>query len=145
MDKPIVAKVSTTIEAPVSRVWDALVSPEAIKHYMFGATVVSDWREGSPISWKGEWKGKPYEDKGVILRAVPGRLLRYSHYSPRYGQRDLSESHTVTIELDDQAGRTLATLTQDNNPSEDARAHSEKNWRAMLDGLKQLLEQDRGH
>jgi hypothetical protein len=46
----------------------------------------------------------------------------------------------VTIELAKQDGATLVSLSQDNNANEEARAHSEKNWNAMLDGLKKLLE-----
>ncbi len=45
----LLAKASITINAPVSKVWDALITPEAIKHYMFGSDTVSDWKEGSPI------------------------------------------------------------------------------------------------
>ena len=71
MDTSTIARVSATIEAPVSRVSEALVSPALIKRYMFGASVASEWKEGSPITWKGEWKGKAYEDKGVILRLEP--------------------------------------------------------------------------
>ena len=72
----ITARASTTIDKPVAIVWRALVTPETIKRYMFGATVVSDWKEGSAIVWKGEWKGKPYEDKGKILSGNVKRLLR---------------------------------------------------------------------
>jgi len=32
------------------------------------------------------------------------------------------------------------SLSQDNNPTEEARVHSEKNWETMLVDLKQLLE-----
>ena len=63
-----VAHASTTIDAPVLMVWKALVTSETIKQYMVGTTVVSDWIVGSPITWSGEWQGKAYEDKGVILR-----------------------------------------------------------------------------
>jgi uncharacterized protein YndB with AHSA1/START domain len=55
MDKELIARASVTISVPSEKVWDALVNPEAIKQYMFGTNVVSDWREGSPISWRGEW------------------------------------------------------------------------------------------
>ena len=58
----------------------ALVSPAAIKEYMFGTRVNSEWNEGSPISWKGQWQGKSYEDKGTILQFRPARRLQYSHY-----------------------------------------------------------------
>lgn len=71
--KKQVARATATMNAPVSWVWDALVNPDVIKRYMFGTTVRSEWKEGSPITWKGEWKGKPYEDKGVILRLEPKR------------------------------------------------------------------------
>ena len=143
LDQALVAKASTTIQAPVARVWRALVTPEDIKKYMFGATVVSDWKVGGPIVWKGEWQGKRFEDKGRILRMEPERLLSYTHFSPLAGLPDKPENyHTVTLELADQGGgRTLVTLTQDKNPNEEARAHSEQNWRGMLDGLKRLLEE----
>src|SRR6266542_5383043 len=81
----LVAKASTSISAPVSKVWDALVNPAIIRQYMFGTNVTSEWKEGSPISWKGEWKGQAYEDKGAILKLRPEKLLQYSHYSPLMG------------------------------------------------------------
>jgi uncharacterized protein YndB with AHSA1/START domain len=108
---------------------------------MFGAHVVTDWREGSPITWKGEWQGKSYEDKGVVLRFEPGRTLRYSHFSPLSGLPDQPENHhTVTVELTGEGNRTRVSLVQDKNDTEEARAHSEKNWAMMLAGLKKLVE-----
>jgi uncharacterized protein YndB with AHSA1/START domain len=108
---------------------------------MFGTTVVSDWQEGSPITWEGEWKGKPYEDKGKIRKIEPPRLLQYSHYSPLSGLPDTPENHhTVTIELSAKGAQTGVSLSQDNNASDEAREHSEKNWKMMLEGLKKLLE-----
>jgi uncharacterized protein YndB with AHSA1/START domain len=122
-------------------VWDALTDPEVIKKYMFGSTVTSDWKKGSPITFAGEWQGRRYEDKGVILRVEAPRVLEYSHYSPLSGQPDRPENyHTVTIELSTSDHGTLVSLSQDNNATEQARDHSEKNWGAMLASLKQILE-----
>jgi uncharacterized protein YndB with AHSA1/START domain len=141
MDKQQIARVSTTVEAPRARVWEALVDPQLIRQYMFGTHVVSDWKEGSPITWKGEWKGKAYEDKGVIQKLEPERLIRYTHFSPLAGLPDRPENyHTVTIELSGNGSETVVTLAQDNNPTAEAREHSERNWQGMLDGLKKLLE-----
>jgi uncharacterized protein YndB with AHSA1/START domain len=141
MSKGLVAKASTTIEASKEKIWDALVNPQAVKQYMFGTDVVSTWREGSPIVWKGEWKGKPYEDKGVIQRVQPGARLAYSHYSPLGGQPDVPESyHTVTVELTADGDRTRVSLSQDNNASDEARQHAEQNWSQMLAGLKKYVE-----
>jgi uncharacterized protein YndB with AHSA1/START domain len=79
MNRTLIAKASITINTPRARVWDALVTPETIKRYMFGTEVTSQWREGSAITWRGEWQGRAYEDKGVILQFKPGRTLQYSH------------------------------------------------------------------
>lgn len=108
---------------------------------MFGTNVVSDWQVGSPIAWKGKWQGKPYEDKGKILKIEQERIIQYSHFSPLMGKPDVPENYrTVTIELSSDGAQTTVTLSQDNNETEEAREHSEKNWRMMLDGLKKLLE-----
>ena len=137
----LIAKANVTIEAPPSEVWAALVSPAAIKQYMFGTDVRSDWKEGSPITWSGEWQGKRYQDRGKILQVKPGRLLRYTHFSPVAGLVDAPENyHTVTIELADVGGKTNVTLSQENNSTEEARKHSEKNWSAMLGALKKFVE-----
>jgi len=141
MANDYVAKASTTIEAPASEVWDALVDPTKVKEYMFGTNVASEWKEGSPITWKGEWQGRAYEDKGVILKMRPQQTLQYTHFSPLTGEPDLPENyHTVTIELADEGGATNVTLTQNHNPTEEVREHSEKNWKMMLDGLKKFIE-----
>ena len=137
----LIATSEATINAPLARVWDALVNPDMIKKYMFGTTVTSDWREGSKITWKGEWNGKAYEDKGVIKQLIPNSRLQYTHFSPMTGLPDKPENyHTVTIELADNTPNTVVRLTQDNNATEEEKTHSEKNWGMMLDGLKELLE-----
>ena len=41
MNQGLIASVSTTITAPSADVWQALVTPAAIKQYMFGTTVTS--------------------------------------------------------------------------------------------------------
>ena len=141
MKDNFIAKASTTINAPIAEVWDALVNPRLIKQYMFGTNVASDWKPGSPIVWKGEWEGKAYEDKGKILKLEPQRLLQYSHFSPLSGQPDVPANyHTVTIELSRQGTQTKVSLSQDKNATDEERQHSEKNWKMMLEGLKKLLE-----
>ena len=108
---------------------------------MFGTTVISDCHEGASIVWKGEWQGKPYGDHGVILELKPGRVLRYTHFSPSSGLPDRPENyHTVTIELSADGDRTQVSLSQDNDPTEEARAHSQRNWEMMLAALKEVVE-----
>lgn len=141
MAKGLTATSTATVHAPRGSVWQALVDPAAIKQYMFGADVVSDWHEGSPIVWKGEWKGKPYQDKGVILRVQPNEKLEYTHYSPLTGKPDVPDSyHTVTVTLIGQGDQTSVSIAQDNNPDDEARKHSEANWNTMLGALRKYVE-----
>ena len=67
--------------------------------------------------------------------------MQYTHFSLLSGLPDTPEHHhTVTIELSTEGERTRVPLTQDNNATEEARAHSQKNWEMMLAALKKFLE-----
>ena len=141
MNNTYIAKAKTTIHAPAAKVWQALVNPEIIKQYLFNTQVISDWKVGSPIIYKGEWEGKPFEDKGEILEIEPEKVLKSTHWSPLSGVPDIPENyHTVTYTLSGKGDSTDVTITQDNNASEDEKAHSEKNWETVLKGMKDLLE-----
>src|SRR5262245_54789948 len=141
MNDGLVATVSTTINASSADVWLALVTPAAIEEYMFGATVISDWGVGSQIVWRGAWEGRAYEDKGIILQIVPERVLEYSHFSPRSGLPDVPENyHIVTVEISSDGQRTHVVLSQDNNPTEQARDHSKHVWSMMLAALTRYVE-----
>ncbi|WP_316813767.1 SRPBCC family protein [Pedobacter heparinus] len=141
MNKGLIAKTTIDILVPITKVWDALVTPETIKKYMFGTEVISDWEKGGPITWNGVWKDKPYQDKGTILKIEPPKLLQYTHYSPLSGEKDILENyHTLTYELADMGGHTRVSLSQDNNADEEAKQHSLKMWEAMLEELKKALE-----
>ena len=141
MARGLVAKTTTDIAAPAERVWAALIDPAAIKQYYFGSTVESHWKIGSPISFKGEWQGRAYEDKGEVLEALRPQLLQYSHFSPMMGKPDKPENyHTITIRLSESGKNTRVTLEQDNNNTEEERGHSQKNWETMLAGLKKYVE-----
>ncbi|RPI81774.1 MAG: SRPBCC domain-containing protein [Chloroflexi bacterium] len=142
METDLIATATVNIHAPIKKVWQALVNPDEIRQYMFGTNVFTDWRVGRPIIWKGEWQGKSYEDKGVILQIKPEKILQYSHFSPLSGQPDRPGNyHTVTIELSDLGYQTHILLTQDNNANEEERDHSQQNWEMMLTSLKKHLEQ----
>lgn len=138
-----VARAETTIYAPPDKVWKALTEPELIKRYMFGTTVTADWKEGSKITWEGEWHGKYYKDKGKILELSPNKRLQYSHFSSLNGDDDVPENyHIVTIDLVKKDDHTIVSLKQDNNHTEKSKEHSEKNWKTMFNSLKTLLEEN---
>jgi len=137
----IVATASIDIEAPASRVWTALTEPDQIAAYMFGSRVETDWEVGHPITWNGEWEGKPYQDKGQVLAYDEPERLSVTHFSPLTGQDDVPENyHTLVYELGENDGVTTVSLSQDNNGSEEEAEHSRANWQMMLDGLKKQVE-----
>ena len=141
MDNKHVAKASITIDAPASKVWRALTDPHIIKEYLFGSEVITDWKVGGPIIYKGIWKGKPFEDKGKIVKVEPEKELVSTHWSPLSGVPDRPENyHRVSYELSARDGGTHVTVTQDNNATEDEKAHSEQNWKTVLEGLKKVVE-----
>ena len=123
MNTGLIASASVTIAAPAADVWEALVSPAAIKTYMFGATVTSDWVVGSPIVWTGESQGAGVPGKGIILQIIRERVLEFSHVSSLVGAADLPENyHIVTVHLSsDGAQQTRVSLHQDNNLTDEAR------------------------
>ena len=141
MDNKFTAQATTLVNAPASKVWDALTNPGLIKQYLYGTEVTSDWKVGSPITYIGEWEGKSYEDKGEILQIEPDKLLVSTFWSSLAGLPDLPENYkTVRYELLPEGDGTKLTITQDNNATQEEADHSTQNWTTVLDKLKELLE-----
>jgi uncharacterized protein YndB with AHSA1/START domain len=110
----------------VGKVWKALVDQESLRQFMMGADVISDWKDGSFIVWKGVVNGANYEDKGTVLKIIPEHMVQYSHYSKLSGKPDLPENyHIVAITLSDRGEHTLVSLSQMNNASEAELRHNE--------------------
>lgn len=142
MSKGFTAKSVIQINAPASKVWEALTNPNLIKQYLFGTDVTTDWKAGSPITYKGVWEGKPYEDKGTILQIEPEALLVSTYWSAFSGLPDSPEHYqTVRYELKPNGGaKTTVTVAQDNNKSEEEAARAEQNWNMTLESMKKVVE-----
>jgi uncharacterized protein YndB with AHSA1/START domain len=137
-------QVHEVVAAPVERVWEALTRPELIKQYLFGTEVETDWKVGSPITYRGLWQGKPYEDKGRILEMVPQRRIKSTYWSAFSGLPDRPENYQiVTYELTPGEGVTAVAVSQENISSAAAKAESEHNWQSVLAEMKKILETPR--
>ncbi len=137
----LVATAETQIDAAPETVWHALTDPEAIRQYMFGTAVETDWQPGSRIVWRGEFQGRRYEDRGEILAAEPGRRLEVTHFSPLTGQDDVPENyHRIAYTLEPTAGGTRLSLSQDNNATDEDVEHARANWQQVLAGIARVAE-----
>ena len=134
---------SISIDAPIDEVWKAITTPELIKRWFFGVETETDWKPGSTLIHRGEWQGKPYEDRGTILKIEPPTLLVHDHWSEVSGLPDEPENYQeVTWSLSEGGATTELTVAERNLPSEDARAASEQAWETALSGLKEMLERE---
>lgn len=136
-----VAEQTVMIKADIHKVWEALTTHSIIKQYLFGTEVTSDWKKGSSIVYRGEWQGKPYEDKGVIVEIVQDRFLDTTYWSGMSGLPDTPENYkrvVYTLAMDAQG--TKLTVSQDNNATEAEKNHSTENWKIVLNLMKDILE-----
>jgi uncharacterized protein YndB with AHSA1/START domain len=141
MQEKYTAETSITIDAPSSAVWAAITSPASIKKYLFGTQVSTDWKEGSPINYEGEYNGKKYHDKGIIKKIEPEKIFQSTYWSSMGGKEDKPENYNlVTYRLTPKDGKTVVTLTQDNVLSEQEKEHVTGNWNTVLKQLKEVVE-----
>lgn len=136
-------KVNTEInfKAPAAKVWQGLTDPAMVKKYFFGTNLESSWKVGEPITFSGEWDGKKYQDKGTILDIDPGKFVKYSYWSSMGGTEDKPENYAnITYSLAEKDGKTKLTITQDNVKNQEAKEHSEENWKGIFGELKKMIE-----
>ena len=140
---------SITINAPTSKVWDALVNPEQTKKYMFGCEALSDWKIGSPLLWKGQYEGKEMVFvKGHVVDIKPERFLEYTVIDPNSTIEDIPENYlNITYELSPDNGNTLLKVTQGDysKVAEGERRFKESSnngegWNPILVEIKKLAE-----
>ena len=149
MSQPLFVKNTITINAPASKVWDALVNPEQTKKYMFGCETVSDWKVGSELLWRGIYEGQEMVFvKGHIVEIDPEKFLAYTTIDPNSTIDDVSENYlTVTYHLQEEKGQTIFTVTQGDytKVAEGERRYSEaynggEGWNPILVEIKKLVE-----
>jgi uncharacterized protein YndB with AHSA1/START domain len=132
---------SIEIPAPPERVWEALTTPDQIAKWFFGVDTESDWTVGGTLVHRGEYQGRPYEDRGEILELDPPKRFVHTHWSPMSGTADAPENHQrVTWSLEPTTDGTELTVDEDNLPSDQAKSISDQSWPQVLENLRALLE-----
>lgn len=149
MKQPLFIKNTITINAPASKVWDALVNPEQTKKYMFGCEAISDWKKGSSLIWKGQYEGKEMIFvKGTIVNIQPEKQLAYTVIDPNGTLPDVPENYlTVTYDLQSTGNQTTFTVTQgdyskvgDGEKRYQESYNNGEGWNPILVQIKQLAE-----
>lgn len=148
MSQPLIVENTITFRAPAAKVWNALTNPAETKKYMFGCEALSDWKEGSPLIWKGTFNGvELVAVKGTIKKIQPGKYLEYTVIDPNNPKiPDLPENYlTVTIDLIEEDGQTLAIVTQGDYSTvadgDNRYKHTvDGGWTPILEAIKALVE-----
>jgi uncharacterized protein YndB with AHSA1/START domain len=135
---------SILINAPVEKAWQALTDPEQIKKWMLDEEIhiLTDWKPGSPIVIKGTLHWVDFENTGVILENIPGKLLCYNHLSSLSELPDQPENYTV-IEflLTPIENMVNLELTLSNFPTESIYKHLVLYWNPTLEIFRKFVEQ----
>lgn len=141
MSKELISKSSIDLNTSSPKVWETLVEPDIAKKYFFGAEIVTDWKVGSPITFKGEFDGNKYEEKGVLLNVEPNVQLQYSHWSNFDGLPDEPENYrTWTFDINEKDGITKLSISEDNIPTEKQKNRSDEFWSEALLKIKRIIE-----
>ncbi len=149
MKKELIIRNSIVIDAPASKVWNALVDPEQTKKYMFGCEALSDWKIGSPLLWKGTYEGKEMVFvKGSIIDIKPEAFLSYTVIDPNSTIPDIPENYlTVTYTLKSENGKTSLTVTQGDyaTVADGEKRYNDSNnggegWNPILVEIKKIVE-----
>ena len=138
--------ISVNIMVSPDTVWNAITHPEITRKYMF-SDVVSSWKKGSYILWKG--KNSDGNEivfvRGIIQQIIPGKLLQYTLFDPNRGIPDLPHNYVVVRqELIQEAEGTRLQIHQgdyaDMDQGEEIYQETLKGWQMTLPVLKELLE-----
>jgi uncharacterized protein YndB with AHSA1/START domain len=137
----IFATATVTINAPISQVWRTLTDPQQPRKFMFGPEMITDWKEGSEVVYRGERDGQPFEDKGRIVKVIPEKMLVMTHYNPNEGEPAiLEECQAITYDLSEKNGKTIFKLGQDTCANAVAKVDFEKRWPRLVSAAKKMVD-----
>ena len=130
------------IHAPASKVWRALTVPGLVKQWRYGSDLLTTWQPGSPITFRNEWNGQVFEQRGTVIEFVPGSHLKYSLFFPRADLQDIPENQFfMNYELTESNGVTTVLFRQeDPRPSAPDSSASRSEGPDVLSDLKVLVE-----
>jgi len=147
MSTSMIIKETVLFKASIEQVWDLVINPEMTKQYMFGCEVLSDWKIGSPVHWKGKTEdGKEVVYvKGTVLEYEEGVKVTSTTFDPNSGMEDIPTNYVnLTYELEKSEKGTLLTIVQGDfyraEEGEKRYEESKSGWKDMvIPMMKKLL------
>ncbi|MCK2238577.1 MULTISPECIES: metalloregulator ArsR/SmtB family transcription factor [unclassified Crossiella] len=143
---------TTYIRTTPEQLWAALTTPSFTQQY-WGATLESDWRPGSTITWtQGDWSHSDPEQ--VVLEADPHRRLAYTWHTftpefapsvgldPELGAKLAAEPRSkASFDIEALGELVKLTVTHDGfAPDSVLRGMISEGWVHIIANLKTLLE-----
>lgn len=146
MNTSMVIKEVIVFKADKKAVWNLITNPKMTKKYMFGCEVLSDWKIGSQIIWKGktENNNEIIYVKGTILNYVENQKLTFTMFDPNIGISDIPSNYIqLDYEILNNKEGTILNITQgDFYGTENAEKRfkeSKQGWKMVIPTMKILL------
>src|SRR6516164_6145622 len=126
------------IRTTPERLWEAITDPVIRTKYQFGASVESDWTEGSPYRLGHPAAERPLIEGENLMVERPSRLVQTMRalWGP---DAERAGTSRVTWEIEPVGDSCRLTLIHDQLPP-DAPAELYGGWPMILSGLKTWLE-----
>ena len=148
MNKTMIIKEEIDFKFSKKQVWNLLTNPEITKQYMYGCEVLSEWKVGSPIIWKGitEDGAEVIYVKGEIIEIEKEKKVTFTMFDPNKGMEDKLENYVnLTYELQKLKNGTKLILTQgDFSKAENGKnryEESSKGWEMILPIMEKVISE----
>jgi uncharacterized protein YndB with AHSA1/START domain len=102
--------------------------------YMFNCRLISDYKIGSNVDWKGTFDGQEFFLTGKLLEIEPLKLFKYTLIDPnQFDASDMNNFVVITYEIREQGDKLLLTVVNETNDGNEERMqHIVGGWEAMI-------------
>ena len=115
---------------------------------MFGCEVLSDWKIGNQILWKGKTENgeEIIYVKGEIIEYKKGKKVTSTMFDPNIGIPDIPRNYiNLTYEVIPQKTGTMLMITQgdfkNTDNAEKRFIESKQGWKMVISTMKKLLNE----
>ncbi|HAS43174.1 MAG TPA: hypothetical protein DCS93_22025 [Microscillaceae bacterium] len=132
-------------KANKAQVWDLLTNPAKTQQYMFGSEVVSTWKVGDLVEWKGKTEAGEAITfvKGEVIVYEAGSTITQTMFDPHMGLEDVPENYAkLTYSLSESNEGTTLQIIQDFTGvglAQKRFEESQKGWPMVIQAMKEML------